>query len=318
MVDKFRRAAFLVEGNVLGVHMRDKLIFITVTCLLLQGKAAFAACSIGSERWFPAIQNLSVDARWNQSEKNSAKFDAPPGYVVLQTRVNEQSNHWGSASVSVLRGGSKFATSSDFESAHDYALEMYGKYADKTSKKEVEAKLRQAMQSKSKYSREFSSNTNMVYAEVAAHGSGNFWDQQGGWMVISVEALLLCVGEPDRVQLAEQIISASSLPNIQDVHTIRILNDCDKNVSLALRYKDVLGKWQQAYWYRLKAGESSAFNNEGQTVSTKEKSFFYFAKAGEKSWQGKDASSPIITVDGKVFKMRQTKSTSLRLTCRNE
>lgn len=197
-------------------------------------------CVIGTDTWVRAIDQLQVDARWDDSDVQSAVYNPPDGYAIAETRVGVNSDHWGDSSVSTLAGDLKFASDETFESSRRYYLDVYGKYLDENGRKEFEGKLNQTFNSSKKYHRQFATNKNTVYAEVSARGSGNFFDQQGGWMNITVSARLVCVGSSNPEVLNSQMVSAV-MQTVQ-FHRLAIKNQCAVPIWAWIQYTDPAGR----------------------------------------------------------------------------
>lgn len=140
-----------------------------------------------------AISRLSTVAQWDRDEAASAIYTPPPGWVVLQTRVQEFSSNSGSTEVSVIGGGLNLVTEEVLSAAFDAAIDVAGKKGDD----DLSAKLMEKKNQSRNEVRKYQANMNTVQAIVRASGSHNFFDRKRGWQDISVFADLVFLGSSD-------------------------------------------------------------------------------------------------------------------------
>jgi hypothetical protein len=106
--------------------MRLVSIFTSLVIVCCVDPARAQSCQFAEERWVGAL-TLGAHANWDEDDAQSAKYNPPTGWVVLETKVHVNSEHRGSHSVSVIAGGANFAAETDFESARSYLLDIEAK-----------------------------------------------------------------------------------------------------------------------------------------------------------------------------------------------
>jgi hypothetical protein len=140
-----------------------------------------------------AISHLGVVAQWDRDEAASAIYTPPPGWVVVQTRVDEHSSNSGSSEVSIIGGGLNLVTEEVLSSAFDAAIELAAKKNDD----DLSAKLQEKKTQSRNEVRKYAANMNTIQAIVRASGSHNFFDRKRGWQDITVTADIAYIGSPD-------------------------------------------------------------------------------------------------------------------------
>jgi hypothetical protein len=134
---------------------------LVVACVVFNTGCAFAEepCSLVQlgQTWVDAIPDLSVHARWDQDDTQSATYNPPDGHEIVETAVDVHSEHWGDRSVSTIAGGGSFATSESFDAANEYLANAYGKYGD-----EAEGKLALRVKSARNYAKKYEANKNTI------------------------------------------------------------------------------------------------------------------------------------------------------------
>lgn len=297
---------------------------IAFCALLLNAIVSLAECPLGDDRWITAIDNLSAHANWDEDDSESATWNPPQGYALAEHRVDVLSEHAGGRSVSILAGGSRFASSAHFDSARNYLLDIVGQYSDEKGKKEFEGKLNKEISNRREIARQFEASHETIHAEVTASGSGNPADQQSGWMTISVQARIYCVGEPNSRILADQIADKVGLTRPSSVGRIVVSNQCNNDIDIALSWKTLNGTWETDYWWEI--GEKKTITpTRGKSPLLTNNSIFYFYAKSESGeiWDakpGQEGSNE--NVDGKSLRFRKMKLTrdsdgdwSLNLSC---
>lgn len=162
--------------------------------------------NIGDVEKVEAISHLRVTASWNgthpeTNKRENAIYTPPPGWVIKETEVIVHSSSNGSRSVSIIGGGLNLVTEELLDSVYDEALEVAGRNNDKN----LEGKLKEKRDFHSKEILKYSSNMNVIQAEVSASAHGSAVDRKRGWDEISVMADIMFLCPNDRGSLEKSI-----------------------------------------------------------------------------------------------------------------
>ena len=148
---------------------------LLIGCWLLSQPAFAQICIPGEKRWTTACQGIDATASWDGSASNSCTYNPPSGWTIINHEVIENSNNNGGKTVSLLAGGSSFATTYDYESAHKSMNDVLAQYTDSKGKNDYRAKWEQAYSNGVSLSRTYKTSHNTIYLEVNARGHGNFF-----------------------------------------------------------------------------------------------------------------------------------------------
>ena len=106
-----------------------------------------------------------------------------------------------------------------------------------------------------------------------------------------------------------------------------VANNCQwTSIYLAIRYRDMSDNWVSECWWNLDPGDSFYLRDDGNTLTTTNKVWYYYAEStdGEKFWIGTDSDDVMSGCGGQNLEMRKKNyvdrdgDLSLTLTCSNE
>ena len=161
-------------------------------------------CAVGAEQWIAACQASCTDSWEGGDCPRSCTATAPAGFVIMNHRVNVNSENNGGHDVSRMAAGQSFDYKRRVEQAYNYALEMAGKAGNKGA----EGKIKQDMNRAISEAESFNSSHQMIRLNVNASKHGSFLDRKRGWSNASVDILVKCVVPPN---LEQQLMSKYAL-----------------------------------------------------------------------------------------------------------
>lgn len=161
---------------------------------------------LGDEQNVTAISNLRAQASWDGcsagSDQNTATYNPPPGWVIVEYKTITHSQSNGSSSVSVIEQDLNFVTKTKWSTSYDELIDM----AASRNNDELKAKLQQKKSEYENFYHSVQSNKNTIYAKVKAKAHGSCLDRKRGWSEISVTTKLRYVGtSQDLNQIIEQL-----------------------------------------------------------------------------------------------------------------
>ena len=180
--------------------------FIASALLVGASGAALAQsyCQVGAQDWRAGCE-ASCTAGWEGSDcPRSCTASPPPGYVIVDHRLQVHSQNNGGHDVSRVASGQKFNYRRQVEQAYSYAIEAAGKAGNKAA----EGKLREEMRNAISEAESFESTHQLVRLSVSASKHGSFIDRKRGWSKVSVQMLTRCI-TPDN--LSEQLMKKHAL-----------------------------------------------------------------------------------------------------------
>lgn len=146
-------------------------------------------CKLGSENWIAACQ-AACTASWEGSDcPRSCSATPPAGHVIMDHRVNVNSQNNGGHDVSRISAGQEFNYSRQVEQAYQYAIDAAGKAGNKSA----EAKLKNDMRTAISEAESFKSSHQMIRLNVNASKHGSVFDRKRGWSNVSVDMLIKCI-----------------------------------------------------------------------------------------------------------------------------
>lgn len=151
--------------------------------------------------------DLSATASWDGcsagSDSKTSYWSAPPGWVIIETRLEGLSESNGSHQVSVLAKNLKIASSRTVDQAYDEVIRAAGKANDKEAKAKL---IQQKSQHKSEVDN-IQSSHNVVQATASAQAHGNcVWDRKRGWSEFRVMARIRYIGSDNKQELVSALM----------------------------------------------------------------------------------------------------------------
>ena len=117
--------------------MKHWLVMMLLGVLLSDVSLAQQACTLGDTKWITAIDKLSVTAQWDQDAEDSAVWNPPDGWALVDHRVDVESSNNGGRSVSIIAGGSNFTSQENLQKAFQHLLDVTGAYTDEKGEAKV-------------------------------------------------------------------------------------------------------------------------------------------------------------------------------------
>lgn len=274
-----------------------------------QSALALGDCIPGRKESVIACDNLSTTANYNRTTTRDCVYNPPAGWVIVDHKVNVISSNNGSRSVSVLAGGSKFASEFDIKYAFDSLDEILGEYTDSDGNNKYKGKLEERRRGMLREIRRYSASHNTLHATVSASGHGNTFDRKRGWETINVVARLRCLGLPDREKLAEQVAKEVGL---ERGSRVRVENGCPQAIRVAIRYRRLNGQWETEGWWNISGNKHTGLSSsESKPIRTNSRVIYYYADIPglRYAWSGaNDNENDILaTVGGEQFKFRHAR-----------
>lgn len=164
---------------------------------VLPPMAASAAsyCDTGEEKWISGC-SASCTASWSGSDcPKSCTTTPPPGYILVNHRINMTSESNGGHSASVMPADGSYSYASTIKAAYTSAIDAAGKYGDK----EVEGRLKEEMNQALEIAESYKTSHQTVRFEVNASKHGSMFDRKRGWSEGNVEMLIKCA-VPENLQ----------------------------------------------------------------------------------------------------------------------
>lgn len=144
--------------------------------------------------WVTAISHLRAQASWDGttpgSDRVTAIYNPPPGWVIVESRTITHSSSNGGGSVSVLAGGLNLVIETEIGEAYQMAIDAAASQNDAAVMARLEEKRSQHLLEL----RRWRTNMNTLQAEAHARAHGSTIDRKRGWHEITVDARILRIG----------------------------------------------------------------------------------------------------------------------------
>lgn len=172
--------------------MKKKILIFNILCIL--SFFSISAQKIGEEREVTAISHLGANASWDgcsaKSDENTAIYNPPPGWAIVEYNTVTHSQSNGSSSVSVIGKDINFVSLTEWTKSFDDLIDL----AAKINNQEAKANLQQKKSEYEKFYTHIKSNMNTIQAIAKAKAHGTCYDRKRGWSEISVIAKLVFIG----------------------------------------------------------------------------------------------------------------------------
>lgn len=193
--------------------------------------------------------SASVVASWDGTSapvrRESCLANPPQGYFLVDHTATESSSNNGSYTISKYVAGLDFHYEEAIDEAYKSALDLAGKIADETSRKEVEQKITAEWNAHKSVVINAKTNADTVKIEVVAQGHGAPWDRKRGWEDASVTLKVRCLAPSNLEEQIKQrhnlLLVKAGLPK-----NVKFQNSSLDKALLVTKNVDIFTKCEQA------------------------------------------------------------------------
>ena len=152
-------------------------------------------CEPGESKWIPGTNRAECTASWSGTSagscSQSSTWNAPPGWVILNTRLSDNSDNNGSMRIDTLAQNSRLISIEEIDDSYSGAIESAGKFLDY----EAQAELKERYDSHRRLRLEHQASHNTVVLHVSAKAHGSIFDKKRGWRKATADAQVVCIGQ---------------------------------------------------------------------------------------------------------------------------